>query len=102
MNNPDQPAEEFDLDNYTVQKLEVIEVELHNFLNSEAYKLFTAFCKHQKETLYDTALTASLRDVSALFTRESLFGESLSWKRMTSLFPELLEEITANTHKRTK
>lgn len=90
------------LDDFTVQKLEAALVSIQVFQESAGFELLNQFCDQQKETVYDIALTGELRDVASLFTREALFGESLAWKRMKTLIPELIEELKHNIKQRTR
>lgn len=84
---------DLDLDALTVQALEVLQLELQEFLNTKLYATFQQSCRTLKHSLVDAALKSELRGVESLFVREQLFGESTGWSNMESFFDDLSEEI---------
>jgi len=93
---------EINLEELTTQKLEILQVELQEFLNSPLYQVFIQACFTLKVSLVDSALKADLKGVESLFLREQLFGESVGWENMQTLFSDMLAEVTELLNKKNK
>lgn len=94
------PSDELDLTDVSKHELEVIKLEVENFVQSKLYGIFQLTCQTAKLQLTDAVLETSLRGVEGLFTREAVMGEALGWKRMQTVFTELLESVTTEINKR--